>query len=68
MMRSAQDRALRLAIQHLEPMPRQLIQLAYFQGLSQSEIATQLRQPLGTIKGRMRSALKQLRITLNREQ
>jgi RNA polymerase sigma-70 factor (ECF subfamily) len=38
-----------------------VLQLAYFEGLSQSEIATRLGLPLGTIKGRVRLALERLR-------
>lgn len=44
------------------PRPqRELIVLAYFGGMSQSELATQLSLPLGTVKGRMRLALAKLR-------
>ncbi len=49
------------ALDHLPPAQREVIQLAYFGGLSQSEIAAQLRQPLGTVKTRIRSALLALR-------
>jgi RNA polymerase sigma-70 factor (ECF subfamily) len=38
-----------------------VLQLAYFDGLSQSEIARQLGLPLGTVKGRVRLALERLR-------
>ena len=38
-----------------------VLQLAYFEGLSQSEIATQIGLPLGTVKGRVRLALERLR-------
>jgi RNA polymerase sigma-70 factor (ECF subfamily) len=40
---------------------RMVIQLSYFQGFSQAEIARMLHEPLGTIKTRMRSGLKKLR-------
>jgi RNA polymerase sigma-70 factor (ECF subfamily) len=40
---------------------RMVIQLSYFQGFSQAEIAWMLHEPLGTVKFRMRSGLKKLR-------
>ena len=45
---------------------RQAIELAYYGGYSQSEISSLLRIPLGTIKGRTRSALRHLRESLER--
>lgn len=46
---------------------RQALLLAYFQGYSQSQIAEALRQPLGTIKTRMRLAMQKLRDFLQDE-
>lgn len=54
-------RSLRLTVESLEPNQRQVIELAYFYGLSQSEIAEVLDWPLGTVKTRIRSAMQQLR-------
>lgn len=53
--------ALYLAVQSLAPNHRQVIELAYYQGMSQSEIAKELHWPLGTVKTRMRAAMEQLR-------
>ena len=47
---------------------RQTISMAYFEGLTQREIAEQLNEPLGTIKTRTRSALQQMRRLLERQE
>ena len=49
------------ALDRLEPPQREVLQLAYFDGLTQSEIAQRLDLPLGTVKTRMRAGLKTLR-------
>jgi RNA polymerase sigma-70 factor (ECF subfamily) len=41
-----------------------VLELAYFGGFSQTEIATMLDTPLGTVKGRMRLGLTKLRTEL----
>jgi len=43
---------------------KEVIMLAYFEGFSQSEMAQRLDQPLGTIKTRVRAAMKKLRTVL----
>lgn len=53
--------SLRDAMMRLPQQQRVVIQLAYWEGLSQTEIAEQMAQPLGTVKGWTRSALKHLR-------
>jgi len=57
------DRARRLksAFEKLNPNQRTVIELAYFEGLSQTEMAERMQQPLGTIKTWVRTALKALR-------
>ena len=52
------------AIGELPSEQREAIELAYFGGLSQSEIAARTRQPLGTVKTRMRLAMQKLRGSL----
>ena len=52
------------ALLTLRTEQRQVVELAYFGGLTHSEIATRLGQPLGTVKTRMRLALKKLREVL----
>jgi RNA polymerase sigma-70 factor (ECF subfamily) len=49
------------ALDSLDPVERRVIVLAYAGGLSQSEIATSLGWPIGTVKTRTRRALRRLR-------
>ena len=55
----------RRALAELPTEQRQVIELAYWGGLSQVEIADRVGAPLGTIKGRARLALAKLRASLS---
>jgi RNA polymerase sigma-70 factor (ECF subfamily) len=52
---------IRAAMETLPSEQSQVIELAYFGGFTHTEIASMLRAPVGTVKGRMRLGLKKLR-------
>lgn len=54
-------RKLKAAFEGLTPQQKTVIELAYFEGLSQTEMAERMQQPLGTVKTWVRAALKNLR-------
>jgi len=54
----------REALQTLSPAQRTALSLAYYEGLSHSQIADRLQEPLGTVKTRIRQAMAVLRRTL----
>lgn len=58
----------REALAQLEPQQRQVLEIAYFQGLSQSEIAERINAPLGTVKSWTRQALMRLRELVPQEE
>lgn len=62
--RGAQRETVRQALAELPEEQRHALVLAYFEGLTQSEIAAKLNTPLGTIKTRMRSGMTKLRALL----
>ena len=55
----------RAALRELPVEQREVLELGYFNGLSQSEIAEATGQPLGTVKTRMRLAMQKLREPLS---
>jgi RNA polymerase sigma-70 factor (ECF subfamily) len=55
------------ALEELQPREREVIELAYWSGMSQSEVAAYLHLPLGTVKTRTRSGLARLASMLEGE-
>lgn len=55
------------ALSEIPPEQREVILLAYFEGLTQSQIASQLDLPLGTVKKRVRLGLQKLKRSLTEE-
>jgi RNA polymerase sigma-70 factor, ECF subfamily len=60
-LRSDKTRRVKAAMDKLSPNQRQVMELAYFEGLSQTEMAERMGQPLGTVKTWVRTALQSLR-------
>ncbi len=58
---SDQLRRVKAALDKLQPNQRTVMELAYFEGLSQTEMSAKMGQPLGTIKTWVRTALRSLR-------
>jgi RNA polymerase sigma-70 factor (ECF subfamily) len=56
------------AMSQLDPQHREVLELAYFAGLSQSEISERLGAPLGTVKSWTRQALSRLEKLVPREE
>lgn len=61
---SERREAVRAALARLSGEQREALELAYFEGLSHSEIADRLGLPLGTVKSRILAAMKVLRVGL----
>jgi RNA polymerase sigma-70 factor (ECF subfamily) len=64
---SSERDVVRKALDNLPEEQRVAIELAYFGGMTQQEISSVLNTPLGTIKTRVRLAMKKLRVSLGQE-
>ena len=62
---SADALAVKSCVERLEAGQKQAIALAFYQGLSHSELASHLRQPLGTVKSWVRRGLERLKACLD---
>lgn len=63
--RSDARRVLESAVVSLSPEQREVIELAYFEGLTQKQIAERIHSPLGTVKARIRRGVERLRGTIS---
>ncbi|HLW37559.1 MAG TPA: sigma-70 family RNA polymerase sigma factor [Candidatus Eremiobacteraceae bacterium] len=61
---NVQGAMVRKALERLPQEQKKSIELAYFSGYTQAEIASLMGVPLGTVKGRMRIGLQKLRVLL----
>lgn len=62
------DQAVREAVASLPPEQRRVLTLAFFKGLTHRQIAEQLGEPLGTVKTRIRDAMRKLKERLGTRQ
>ncbi|MGA7524606.1 MAG: sigma-70 family RNA polymerase sigma factor [Acidobacteriaceae bacterium] len=58
---------LRAALHRLPPKQKEAVELAYFEGMTQTEIAVRTKSPLGTVKSRVRVALQTLKTLFDGE-
>ena len=57
----------RSALETLPPEQRQVLEMAYFRGMTQVQIAEEIRIPIGTVKTRTLAAMRKMRRALQRE-
>ncbi|MGF1458567.1 MAG: sigma-70 family RNA polymerase sigma factor [Leptolyngbyaceae cyanobacterium] len=65
--REEENQAVRDALAQLSESQKQVLRLAYYEGLPQTQIAKRLKTPLGTVKTRARQGLIKLRQILTRQ-
>ena len=61
MLNTDHARIIRNAVSKLSASQQKVIELAYYEGLSQTEMAERMGEPLGTVKTWVRTALRHLR-------
>ncbi len=66
LMAGAEARSVRDCVDTLDGGPKQAVALAFYHGLSHSELALQLHEPLGTVKSWVRRGLEKLKTCLDR--
>ncbi|MEC5126106.1 sigma-70 family RNA polymerase sigma factor [Verrucomicrobiales bacterium BCK34] len=63
--RSDAKKVLQSAVVSLSPEQREVIELAYFEGLTQKQIAERIHSPIGTVKARIRRGVDKLRVSID---
>ncbi|MDA7921269.1 sigma-70 family RNA polymerase sigma factor [Verrucomicrobiales bacterium] len=63
--RSDAKNVLKTAVVSLSPEQREVIELAYFEGLTQKQIAEKIDSPIGTVKARIRRGVDKLRVSID---
>lgn len=63
--RNMQAERVREALSELPPVQREVMELIYFQGMTQVETAEHTGQPLGTVKSRLRLGMRKMRTSLS---
>ena len=63
--RSDARHILQSAVVSLSPEQREVIELAYFEGLTQKQIADRIDSPIGTVKARIRRGVERLRVSID---